>query len=330
MAMLPASFTLWCDKGGKRYQMRGACSKCILEEQDGQLAESLSIELANMRAAGTYIGSAIDPGDILHLSCDDGDRKGELFHGPIWTQEYRHDSQSLAITCYDPLIYMQNSQDALFFPAGKTTQSIFQTICSRWKIPLHYTYTSISHGKKAWMGNQISDMFLELLKETKKKTGKAYRMRYENNAIDVAYRGNNSIIYKLCSYENATAASFGRSMENVVTRVLITGKEDKNGNAPVEATLDGQYGYRYGTLQKVQSRDSNTTLAAAKATATQLLWDNRLPKQTFMVDAVDCPFLRKGDLIYNYTGANGGQVKVVVASVTHDLIKNTMSLELET
>lgn len=330
MTTLPASFSLWCNKGGKKYQLQSACSKCILEEQAGQLAESLSIELANVLADGTYIGSAIDPGDILYLSCDDGERKGELFHGPIWTQEYKHDSQLLAITCYDPLIYMQSSQEALFFPSGKSTESIFRAICSRWNIPLRYSYVSIIHGKKPWMGNEISDIFLELLKEARTKSGKAYRMRYENNALDVAYRGKNTTIYKFCTGQNVTAASFGRSMENVVTRVLITGKEDKSGNAPVEATLDGQYKYRYGTLQKVQSRDSNTSLATAKATAKQLLWDNRLPKQTFAVDAVDCPFLRKGDLVNNYTGANGSQVKVSVATVSHDLINCTMNLELET
>jgi hypothetical protein len=330
MATLPAAFSLWCNKGGKQYQLRGACSRCVLEEQSGQLAESLSIELANVLADGTYIGSVLDPGDILYLSCDDGDRKGELFHGPIWTQDFRQESQSLSITCYDPLIYMQSSQDALFFPSGKNTQSIFQTICSRWKIPLHYTYSSITHGMKAWMGNQISDMFLELLKETKAKSGKSYRMRYENNALDVAYRGSNTTIYELRTGQNATAATFGRSMENVVTRVLITGKEDKNGNAPVEATLDGQYAYRYGTLQRVQARDSNTSLAAAKSTAEQMLFDNKLPGQTFAVDAVDCPFLRRGDLVHNYTSANGSQIKVSVASVSHDLIGCTMNLELET
>lgn len=323
-------YTLFLQKGGKTYQLLKACSAATLSEKTDSLAQTLTFTIANVKAGSVYIGSVIDPGDIIHLTCNDGDRKGELFKGPIWTSDYSQDDLSLSYTAYDPLIYIQKSSDALFFPAGHTTQQIFQTLCSKWKIPLHFQYTGgIKHEKKSWTNNKVADMMLELLKDAKKKSKVSYMIKWQAGYLLVANRGINKIVYSFADGTNLTKATSKRSMENVVTQTIITGSAKDSGEIPIKATVKGKYQNRYGILQNVQELKDKQSLADAKTSAAKDLWDNRQPTLTFTAEAVDYPFLRKGDLINFLSGANGGYKKVCVSSVSHDLLERTMSLELE-
>ncbi|WOC33485.1 MULTISPECIES: XkdQ/YqbQ family protein [Caproicibacterium] len=323
-------YTLFLQKGGKTYQLLKACSAATLSEKTDSLAQTLTFTVASVKAGNAYIGSIIDPGDIVHLTCNDGDRKGELFKGPVWEVNYSQDARSISYTAYDPLIYIQKSSDALFFPVGRTTQQIFQSICSKWKIPLQYKYTGgIKHEKKSWTNNKVSDMMLELLKDAKKKSKVSYMMKWQAGYLLVANRGINKIVYSFSDSTNLTKASSKRSMENVVTQIIITGSAKDSGQIPIKATVKGTYQNRYGVLQNVQEMKEKQSLADAKSDATKDLWENRQPTLTFTGESVDYPFLRKGDLVNFLSGANGGYKKISVSSVSHNLLGRTMALELE-
>ena len=68
----------------------------------------------------------------------------------------------ISLTCYDNLIYLQNSEDSYYYPAGWKTVDIFNDICSKWGINLVYNYESIEH-KKLPISGKISTMFTDLL-----------------------------------------------------------------------------------------------------------------------------------------------------------------------
>lgn len=329
------AYTLYFQKGGKLYQLMSACSNLELSEEKETLAQTLTFDLASVKADGTYIGSILDPGDIIHLTCNDGDRKGELFRGPIWEANYSHDGRSLSYTAYDPLIYLKQSKDALYFPKGRDTKQIFETVCNKWGIPLEYTYTTIKHDKVGGTApTSLSDFFFERLKEVRDKTHLQWTLLYQDQKLIVRYRGSNQTVYTLTDNTNLTSAEFRRSMDNVITQIIITGevsgdKSDESA-APIEATMKGTTKARYGTIQDVKAREDKQTLAQAKEEAQKTLWENRLPKNTFLFESVDYPFMRVGDIVNVESGANAGYSKLCVKSITHNFDDRTMRLELET
>ena len=327
------TYTLYFQKGGSLYQLAPICTELKLSEKKDELAQTLTFKLANVKVGDTYIGSLLDPGDIIHLTCNDGDgRKGELFRGPVWETEYEHGKRTYSCTAYDPLIYLNKSKDLLFFQKGRTTQQIFESVCGDWNIPLSYTYTSIQHEQ---VGNtlavQIADFLVERLHEVREKTHLQYTLKYENQKMVVCYRGNNSIVYTLSDDTNLTASSLSRTMDDMLTQVVITGPSDDSDSAPpVEATLHGENQTHYGTIQSYVARNEDDTLAKIKEEQQQTLWEKRLPSKTFSATSIDYPFMRVGDIVKYNTGSNAGWNRLCVKSVTHDLLNRSMQLELET
>lgn len=95
----------------------------------------------------------------------------------------------------------------------------------------------------------------------------------------------------------------------------------------MEAMLTASTAGQRGTLQSVQSRSGDTSLAEAKKEAQKELDEHQNPEHTYSLSAPDYPFLRKGDSVQVNTGSFSGVY--YVKSITHELTSHTMNLELE-
>ena len=309
------------------YNVMGAVTKCTLSEKEGQLAQTLSFDAVNIVHSGTELLSLFGPDNPVRLLADDGESSGEVFQGEIWNQTYNEEKKTISYTCYDPLIYLQKSSDALFFPAGRPTLSILQEICGKWNVPLDYSYESASMEKKAFSNTRLSDMILEILEDTKRKTGKPYQIRFQGGKLLISGRGVNTTRYELAIGKNLTSVQHTISKENLITQIIITGKASENGGVPVEAVLTASTAEQRGTLQSVRSRSGDTSLAEAKKEAQEELDEHKNPEHTYSLSAPDYPFLRKGDSIQVNTGSFSGVY--YVKSITHELTSHTMNLEIE-
>ena len=69
------------------------------------------------------------------------------------------------------MIRLQQSEDFFYYQKGMTTQAIISDVCGKWGVPVSYQWSqSITHEKKVFNGNTISDIITGLLNEVRSLT----------------------------------------------------------------------------------------------------------------------------------------------------------------
>lgn len=329
MASYNPKYTVTVIHDSVKYDITGALLNLDRKENDNEISQRVTITIKNVKVDGHYLSGIFSVKDRVFIYADDGEKKDEVFRGFIWTRHYAIDrTKGLTITCYDNLIYFQESEEYQYFSAGYSTKSVCGTIAGKWGFKLHYNYKSITHPKLPLRGN-LSDIFLtDLLEEVKKKTGKKGVMRSIKDEVYIDEVGSNTTIYKLYSGPdgNVIKTNSEITMQGMVTKVVILGKEDNNERANVETTVNGKTDV-YGTLQKIISISSGTTLAESKEEANEILKEKGTPKQTFGITAVDIPWIRKGDKVQVSAGDMSGYF--IVKSISHYAKEKTMTMEAE-
>ena len=284
------------DEKGVRRLINDALLSLEWEEQQDELAQRANIKIANMVIGSTELFS------VAKLCCPiliyakwNNAPKTLVFEGILWEwQPVNGTQKELTLTAYDRLIYLQKSQDYKYYSAGLTTQNIIADTCYTWDIPLSYNWgQSITHEKKVFNGAYISGMIISLLEEVRKKTGVKYVISWRNNSLQIFDYGTNKDVYDLGNVQ--ISAMDKLSLNNLVTRVKIIGKADEDGNAPVEAIVEGDT--RYGVLQTVLQTYESKSVADAMSEADTIIKEQGKPEEQIKYSFPDLPFLRKGDRI---------------------------------
>lgn len=329
-AIQKPAYSVYIISGNTKYNVTKSVVSQDRAEPKGQLAQRLMLHLVNVKVGDTWLSSLLKPRSRVVVYADDGTQNGEVFRGYLWTRS-RNDSISeneLRYVCYDNLIYFHESDDSLYFSSGKSTKDIMSSICSKWGINLQYTYESITHTKMPLRG-ALSDIFTsDILDLVKKRTNKKYVIRSEKDTMVVQTVGSNSTIYHFIAGKNLTRTASGWTMDGVITQVIVTGKADADDREPIEATVSGKTD-EYGTLQKIQRRSENTSLADAKIEAKNTIDEYGVPKWEYEITGPDVPWIRKGDKVYVSAGENVGYRIVTDIDRTIDSKRREMTITLE-
>ncbi len=313
---------------GQRLDLQPFLRSLSWEENDGELAVRLEAELQNQQFAGEkWLHQLIPLGGQIFLYADWGSGQQEIFRGTIFVWDYQTDPLGhFSITAYDQLIYLMKSKDDRFYRAGQTAKAIIQDIAKAWGIPLGDVQgPDLALAKQVFRGDTLADMIYSVLDQAKKRGTGKWIVRSKQGKIDIIKPGQNSPVYLFTADTNVESIEDRQDIENLVTRVEIIGAEDKEGKAPVVATLDGRT--EFGTLQEVVYQRQYDTPAAAKSAAEDILKERGQPRRTRKVTAPDLPFLRRGDKVKVEAGTLIGYY--IVSSVTHDATNQIMSMEVE-
>ena len=323
-------YSVYIVNGTTKYNVTKAVISQDRAEPKGQIAQRVTLQLANVKVGGTWLSSLLKPRNRVFVYANDGTQEKEVFRGYLWTRS-RNDSLSereIRYVCYDNLIYFQESEDSLYFSSGKSTKEIMSTICGKWGIKLQYSYDSITHTKMPLRG-YLSDIFTsDILDLVKKRTGKKYVILSDQDTMTVKPVGSNSTIYHFVAGKNVTRTASGWTMDGVITKVIVLGKADDDDREPVEATVEGETG-EYGTLQQIQRRSESTSLADAKIEAKNTVDENGKPKWEYEITAPDVPWIRKGDKIYVNAGEIVGYRIISEVDRAIDQKHREMTLTLE-
>ena len=315
------------DENGVRYLINDGLANLEWEEQENEIAQRASVTFANLLIGSTQLAAIAKLNCIILIYAKwNNAPKTLVFEGTIWEwQPVFGTGKELTITAYDKLIRLQQSQDFKFYSAGMTTRDIIADICNTWGIPLSYKWEqSITHEKKVFNKESISDMIINLLEEVRKKTGEKYIVYWRGNTLQIVGYGSNSVVYKF-ENEQTISVSNKLTLNNLVTRVKIIGTADDEGRAPIDAIVDGDTGY--GVLQTVIQNYDNKSLADLKAEANTIIQERGKPEEYIPVTLPDLPFLRKGDKIEMAAGNLIGFFNVL--SVSHNAAQKQMSLTLD-
>jgi len=323
-------YTVYIVSGQTKYNLTNAVESIGFSEQKKQIAKSCTIDLVNVKVGGSWLSSLLKVRDRVFIYADDGERSEEVWRGYVWTRSYRSrlDGHNLTLKCYDNLIYWQESEDAEFFASGKSTKEILSTLCSKWGVKLEYSYESITHSKLALRGTMSDIVTSDVLDLVKDRTGKKYVITSEKDVVNIRTIGSNSRVYTIKSGQNAIQTSSECTMEGMTTQVVILGKADKEDRQKVEGTVSGNTG-AYGTLQKLITRDENTSLDDTKKEAQSIIDADGKPKWEYEITTVDIPWIRKGDRVK----ASAGDMTstYIVVGIDRDLSnsKKQMTLTVE-
>jgi hypothetical protein len=284
-------------ESGATYILNDALIRLQWEEQRNELAQRATISLANFRFGNTYLISLAKINCLILIYAKwNGNPRQLCFEGTIWEWAYvSATNKELTLTAYDHLIRLQQSRDFKYYSAGMTTEGLIGDICDEWGIPYSYEWSqSIIHEKKVFSGERISDIIISLLEEIKQKTGESYIAYFREGLLKIVDYGTNDTIYTFDG-ENTMSTHDKLTINDLVTRVKVIGKQDDEGRAPVDAIVDGNL--EYGVLQEIIRRDGSKTLAATMDEANAVIKTRGKPEEITSVNVPDVPLMRKGDLI---------------------------------
>lgn len=311
---------------GEQIQLDKVAENIAWEENEKELATRLNLTVRDVPVKGGQLSKQLALCTIVYLYADWGTGSKEIFRGTIW--EWTHsemNGDSIILTCYDMLYYLQKSKDNIYYAKGKTTRALVEAILKKWLVmPGEYTATDLTHKKILAKNKTIAQILTDILEEDEDKGGEPALIRAREGKADIIARGSNTEVWGFSASSNISTSQDKYSMTSLVTRVIVTGKEDKKGRPKVSATLDGQT--EYGILQEFKAKGS-TTLKDAKKAAQKILDEKGKPKRTITLQSPDFPPIRKGDQIFVTTDKMEGYF--FVKGVSHNATQMTMKMEVE-
>lgn len=290
-------------------------------DQRKEIAQRATIRLARLPTSdGRHLNEALPLCTQLQIF-GNGE---ECFRGIIWEWEYESgDGQSIALTAYDRFIYAQKSKDNFWYKKGTKTQTVITDICKKWGIPLRYEWESIKHEKWPLRGVTIADGIISTLEKARLELDKKYAAIYVADTLVIKARGLNEDVFAFISAQGGVAdVSHKITLDQMVTKVIVTGKGSKK--TPVKATVTGDT--RFGVIQDIVQKGS-MSLKKAKKEAQTLIRERGKPEHTIQVTAPDIPTIRKGDMVKVVAGSLDGFY--VVLGVTHSAATRSMVMELD-
>lgn len=315
-------------KSGTSLNITKLITDCSIEDAVGEISEHVDLTIYNVLYGNARISKVITPGSALFVLSDWGTGSGmqEIYRGTIWTwdDEGSTSEKTFQFEAYDILKYLEQSEDNIYFPAGLSTKTIVGNISNKWGIPFAYTYSSITHPKIVLPSTALSEAIISVLNDAQSKVSDNYVILARKGVMDVIPQGANYDVCKFTGREIETTSN-KLSMDDLITKVTVGGKEDNAGRVPVEAAFTGRT--EYGMLQKLVSRDSDTTLSAASAEAKKMLKEKGNLSEEKEIGAPDVPFIRKGDKVKVVTGTFDGYFYVL--GVTHLPKERRMTMQLK-
>lgn len=323
-------YTVYVIAGGTKYNITPAIESIDISDRKKQIAKCVTIQMMNTKVGETHLTGLLPVASRVFMYANDGSRNEEVFRGFVWERGYKRSmtDRTFQLRNYDNLIYFQESDHSAFFSSGKSTKDVCTSLCNDWGVKLEYTYESITHAKLLLRGNLSDILTADVLDLVKDRTGKKYVILSEKDVVQIKPVGANTTIYRFTADQNAIQTSSVCTMDGMVTKVIILGKEDSEDRAPVEATVSGNTD-QYGTFQKTINRESNTSLEDAKKEAQTIIDEKGKPQEEFELHASDIPWIRKGDKVYIKAGDLSGYYIVTGIDRTITGKKREMILDLE-
>ena len=303
-----------------QYEITGVVQTCEVKEMHEQLAAECIINLANVQYQKKYLSGLLVPPYKVMVAYEGK----EMFQGHIVESEYDSAREKLIdLTCYDPTWYMQQSQIAYYIPANTSSNKVIEDIASLAGFAIVNKAPNMPLQAKKYQSNTVAEIILDILKMVKEYTGIECILRSSSGLVEIITKGFNSTMYYL-DVRNVENIQQGLSIQNMVTRAKIVYTDSEGGNISNEAELSNNTSY--GIIQRIVNRNSNQTLAQAKAEAQSILDEHSKPEETIGFQSVDIPLLRKSDRISVAAGSIVSEL--YVSEITHDIREGKMRVEL--
>ena len=168
-------------------------------------------------------------------------------------------------------------------------------------------------------------MIFTVLNEAKAVLGEQFVFLNKAGTCYILPWGSNQQVFSLSQQDFVIATQNQISLDQLTTKVIITGKGDNEGRTPVTATLEGET--QYGVLQEIVPFTRGSSFQELKQKGEAILKEQGKPAEQITMTAPDIPSLRKGDLLHVQAGNLIGDFFVI--GVIHQADKKQMVVTLE-
>lgn len=297
------------------------------EEGTREIAVRVSLRIADCDVNGKRLSSLIVPGTPLSIMATLGGQQSEVCAAIVerWSFTDSNSDSTIELEAYDQAHALTKSEDYAYFSPGHSTGQMLGAILGKWDVPFNYTGPDIGHNKTTFKRQNIADMVQRILDDVKKKSGAVLFVRWKDNQLDIIERGTNSDVYQFTSDSNTVTAKDSLDMSELITRVLIVGKSDKEGHQAVLATVDGKT--EFGIRQLIIEHEKSKDLSESRTAADEALKEHGSLQRTSSIDVPDVPTVRKGDKVSVKAGTLDGTF--YVRAIRHNAADHRMSLDLD-
>jgi cell wall-associated NlpC family hydrolase len=249
----------------------------------------------------------------------------ELFRGNIF-KFGRTATGDESLTAYDSNIYLAKNNDVVKF-VGKKASEIIKLLCSQYGIKTgRIDDTGHAIPKLILPGKTLYDIFIIALTETQQATGQRFMLRNNKGSLELIKVQAATNWLRIEPGKNLIDASYSESIDDVKTKVKLTGGDEKN---PVTATVGG--GGAYGTMQHYEHNSSVSTASQLKSIATGMLSVLSKPDIEMSVEVLGIPQIVSGTALIVQDALSGLTGGYFVLSDNHSFDSkgvHTMSLNL--
>lgn len=312
---------------GEQLDITPVCTDLGWEEGARELAVRVSLKIYNGQYNGKYFSESVQPGTPIYVYAIINGESQEVARGFVekWTPTYTNGRTAIDIEAYDEMHALRHNQDNKFYSDDTGTKAIITDILNSWNVPCDYQGPDVKHAKTVYCKKYLCDMITNTLDEAKKKDAGFYFVRAKEGVVQIIPRGTNEEIYHFDELDSAVRATDSFDSSNMITRVIIVGKDDKDGKQKVEATVDGKT--EFGVRQAIIDMPKDKSLDDATKTANELLKEKGALARKTTLEAPDLPFLRKGDRIRVKAGTAQGYF--FVKSIRHNADDRKMTMEID-
>lgn len=315
-------------ESGEQYNIKKFAENLGWEQNDGELATRISFSVKNdtIPDIKKKPSDIVKPGCLVMVYADCGNMKGEVARGYVskWKPVLSNSKAKFEVKAYDELYNLQKSQELIYYSSGAGTKTVLMQIFSDWGIPVaKYDGPNVSHGKLAYKTEMLSDVIVKVLDDARKRGGGKAFVRADKGKVSVLRWGGNDPIYAF-TVKTTKEVSHSISTENMITRVKVIGKEEKDGKPPVEAVVNGKT--EFGIRQKIYTRGSDETVAEAQKAAQEIIDEDGKEKNEITVQGPDVPFIKRGDKVHIKSGTLNGFY--FVKGIRHNAEAGSMTMDV--
>ncbi|MBU5211077.1 hypothetical protein [Heyndrickxia oleronia] len=206
----------------------------------------------------------------------------EIFRGILFATSI-DSTGAQSLTAHDPNVYLTKNSDTVRF-VGKTATQILSTLCGKYGIAVG-SLANTRHVIPRFIvrGKTLYDIVVTALTETQKATGKRYRFRNVAGKLELVEVTTQVKRLVLENKRNIIDASFSESIEDVKTRVKLTGGDEEK---PVTFEVSSPSTSQYGVMQHYEHKSDVKSAKELKPLADALLAELSKPSQEFSVTAI--------------------------------------------
>lgn len=236
----------------------------------------------------------ISLGGVLELYVGDA----QIFRGVVFSKSKSTDGSTMDVTAFDFGYYLKNNVATYRFD-GETADSITQTVCSRFGVPIWSLAAPGVPIRRRFNSLPIYKIIDTAYTMSSEQTGKQYVMRFRGAALQIVERAESGGVL-VAPGVNLISASYAQSAEDMVNHIAIIDADGVTQELIQDLAAVRLHGMLHREIKAEKDRD-------AAAEARQMLETHKL-QDTCSVTILGDASIMTGDTITlrePYTGQNG-------------------------